>query len=174
VNHRNRLMLLAVSMAALTGCGGATRSLTADELPEPFTLQMDMYQESESRAARYVVEADGLFRFDGGQDAFLGEPEVAGRLTEAERRALWRHIFQTGLMEADGSMFADPKRVLYRLDLRADGVRNRFRTIDDRHPAAAELFQMLHTLHADRRYKRVMRMIDSELDRHEGAVPRRE
>ena len=161
-----------IALAAV-GCGGVkTADLSPDRLPEPFEVAQDMHDEPSSRVARYVVDGEGMLNYGGGHHALVRDPKPIGRLTDAERLELWRIIHRHGLMAASGAMFKSADQTLYRAKLTAAGQSHRFRAVDDEVAGLSALNDALYRMYSERRYEDVIRPIESEIERHEGNVPR--
>jgi len=76
---------LQSGLVLLLLCGCATnRSLTADALPEPFSLSLRMWS-TDGRASYYELKPDGTLRFAGGQAAWAKNATDIG--SDRRRRA---------------------------------------------------------------------------------------
>lgn len=156
---------LQSGLVLLLLCGCATdRSLTADALPEPFSLSLRMWS-TDGRASYYELKPDGTLRFAGGQAAWAKNATDVGVLTDPQRMAVWRLVHRYELLDAEGSWFDQGEHVTYMLDLRAGAARRSIQAADDRVPGLEAINDLLFEYQSQMRYGQVIRPIELEIER---------
>lgn len=161
-------VMVLIAAAALPGCAtGADVADGADVHPTPLQIELQVATEDGRRLA-YRLDRQGVLHFAGGRQVLWGDWRESARLSREQRGRLWRIIEVNDLLEASGPLFASPQRVRYTIELRAGRRRNSFTTVDDRHPALAELAEALDEMHRREADADILRSIEGAMEEDGG------
>lgn len=135
----------AAILVALTGCAGGSVPLSAQEVPEAFSLSI-YKRTTDSRHTYMTLSRDGELAFGGGRAAMHRMASPIVTLTPEQRQAVWAIVVEHDLLHASGQAFAKAHDVAYEVEIRhrpGQFTGKSFRVVDDHVPQGV---QQLHDL----------------------------